>query len=308
MDKSIVCAGSVALDTTTTPSGKVTDALGGAASFFSVAASFFCPVHLVSVVGEDFPKEHWKLFEGRGIDLSGVQVVQGGRTFRYESEFSSDLNDRKTISIQHNVLEDFDPIVPKSGQDASHAYLATMPPGKQAVFLGQLKRQELSFLDTIDFYIDTDLGRLRKVIEMVDGMVLNDSEARKLTGEGSLLQAGRKIAAMGPKIVVVKKGEHGCLLFFDWRVYPFPAFPLEHVVDPTGAGDAFAGGLVGCLARDGVTRDNLNAASLRKAVAYGNVMGSFAVEEFSLGRLAKLNPNEIEGRLDEYRQMLQHLQ
>jgi sugar/nucleoside kinase (ribokinase family) len=307
MEKSIACAGSVALDTTTTPTGKVADALGGAASFFSVAASFFCPVHLVSIVGGDFPKSHWKLFEDRGIDLTGVQVVAGGKTFRYESEFTNDFNQRKTISTQLNVLEEFDPKVPKSAAGASHAYLATMPPAKQEAFLGQLKKQELSFLDTIEFFIDTDRQSLDKVIGMVDGVVLNESEARKITGENSLLKAGKKISAMGPKIVVVKKGEHGSLLFFDSKVYPFPAFPLDDIVDPTGAGDAFAGGLMGCIAKEGITRSSVNAGALRKAVAYGNVMGSFAVEEFSLGRLAKLKNSEIDARLDEYRHMLDHL-
>ncbi len=187
MANSIMCVGSVALDSTRTPFGSVEGALGGAASYFSYSASFFCPVHLVSVVGGDFPDSHWKFLAGHGIDMQGVRVEKAGKTFRYESEFSYDLYNRKTIATHLNVLEGYKPVVPAGARGCSHAYLATMPPAEQAHALAQLESPQLSFLDTIEYFIDNDLADLKKAVSMVDGVVLNDAEARKLTGENSLL-------------------------------------------------------------------------------------------------------------------------
>jgi sugar/nucleoside kinase (ribokinase family) len=305
--QSILCAGSIALDTTRTPFATAERVLGGAASYFSYSASFFSPVSLVSIVGNDFPKEHWDFLAKRtGLDLAGVQRSASEKTFFYDSSFGYDLGGRTTNETQLNSLATFNPVVPNSAAENSRfVYLATMPPQKQLAVLKSVKNCGFSAMDTIEFYINTEREALLKTIAAVDCLVLNDAEVRLLTKESNLLKAGKKIWDMGPKVVVIKKGEHGCLLFYHGAVYPFPAFPLEELKDPTGAGDSFAGGFIGYLAKHGVERDGLTPAQLRKAIAYGSVMGSFAVEDFSLKRLAAIDAEDIAERFEQYRSLVQ---
>lgn len=279
--------------------------LGGAAAYFALAARFYATVGVVSAVGDDFREEHWKQLALPGIDLSGVQRVAGGKTFFFDSSFSYDLNSRKANKTEANVLAEFEPAVPKQvAEKAQFVYLATLHPSKQLKLLEQVGARQLCVLDTIEHYIENDLPELEKVMERVDGVVLNDSEARMIAGTPNLLKAGKTILEKGPKLLVIKKGEDGALLFFGGRVYPFPAFPLEEIVDPTGAGDAFAGGLVGYLAKHSVGRGELDGRQLRNAVAHGTVMGSFAVEEFSVGGLSKIGWQDVERRLEEYKALL----
>ncbi len=301
-----MCAGSVALDTTRTPFKTVERVLGGSASYFAVSAGFFAPVSVVSAVGGDFPQQDWNFLASRpNVDLQGVQRIADGRTMFFDSSFGHDFYARKQNVLELGVLGEFEPVVPTGAAEKSgFVYLASMPPAKQRKVIEQVKNRKLVLADTIQYYVENDLPELKKTIALVDGMVLNDAEARLLTGEASLLRAGKKIWAMGPKAVVVKKGEHGCLLFFAGAVYPFPAFPLEEVTDPTGAGDSFAGGLLGCLAKDGVTSERLSAGTLRKAIAFGTVMGSFAVEDFSLNALAGITKDDIDARVEQYRALL----
>src|SRR3989344_6652729 len=286
MPSPILCAGSIALDTTRTPFHTAERVLGGSVSYFSLAAGFFAPVSLVSVVGNDFPKEHWDFLAGRkDLDLSGVQRSANEKTFFYDSSFGYDLGARTPNETQLNSLGTFQPAVPKAAADScGFVYLATMPPSKQLSVLKQVKNCRFSAIDTIKFYLDTDRTELLKALAAVDCVILNDDEVRMLTGESNLLKAGPKGWGLGPKVVIIKKGEHGSLLFFGGAAYPFPAFPLEDLKDPTGAGDAFAGGFMGYLAKHGVGRDGLTSAQLRKAIAYGTVMCSFAVEDFSVNR------------------------
>ncbi len=303
---SVLCAGSIALDTTRTPFFTAERALGGSASYFAIAASFFAPVSVVSVVGSDFPQSDWDFLEKRaGLDLSGVERSASEKTFFYDSSFGYDLGSRTTNETQLNCLAGFKPTVPPLAQQSRHVYLATLAPGQQLSVLRQVKNCAFSAMDTIEFFINTERPALLKTIAAVDCIILNDSEARLLTGEGNLLKAGKKIWAMGPKVVVIKKGENGSLLFYSGAVYPFPAFPLEDLKDPTGAGDSFAGGFMGYLAKHGVERDGLTPSQLRKAIAYGTVMGSFAVEDFSLNRLASIEADDVATRFEQYRALVQ---
>ncbi len=301
---SITCSGSIALDTTRTPFKTVERVLGGAASFFSLAASFFAPVHVCSIVGEDFPETYWQLL-AKKANLEGVQRAKG-KTFFFDSTFSFDLYHRHANKTELNVLGEFEPVLTDAAQQSEFIYLATMPPEKQLSVLKQAKNKKLAFMDTIEFYIKTEKDVLLKTIAAVDGVVLNDVEARMLTEESNLIKCGRKIHSLGPRIVILKKGEHGSILFYENKVIPFPAFPLEVIVDPTGAGDAFAGGFVGSLAKNWKqTRDSkLKTQDLKIAMAYANVMGSLAVEDFSVNRLASATQSEIEKRFTEYCELL----
>lgn len=297
---SIACTGSIALDTTRTPFKTAEMVLGGAASYFSLAAGFFATTYISSVVGDDFPTAYRSLL-ARRADLTDLQ--QGnGRTFHFDSTFSYDLYHRHANKTELNVLADFVPRFSGPAQESEILYLATMPPGKQMAALGQVPLRQLVFMDTIELYVKTERADLESLLKQVDGVVLNDAEARMLTEESNLVKAGRKIHAFGPRIVVLKKGEHGSLLFYEERVIPFPAFPLENVVDPTGAGDAFAGGLLGALARQNALRPTLQ--QLKTAMAYANVMGSLAVEDFSVTRLADATSRDVESRFREYCELL----
>lgn len=297
---SILCSGSIALDTTRTPTRTVERVLGGAASYFGYSASFFAKVGAVTAVGGDFPQEYWDLLAKR-IDLSGVQRIAGAKTFFYDSSFDSQGN-RTANATDLNILGDYDPLIPPRLSNPHLLYLATMPPAKQESVLTQTACR-LSFLDTISYYIENDGDALRHVLGLVDGVLLNDEEAAELTGESGV-KAGKALQELGPKIAIIKHGAHGCTLFFDDKAYPFPAFPIENALDASGAGDSFAGGLAGVLTALKATRDNVDAPVLREAVAVGSVMGSFAVEGFSLDGLARLKDADIRERLKEYKALL----
>ena len=291
---SALVVGSVALDTVITPFGRADDALGGSASFFSVAARHFTPVSIVAIVGEDFPQKHVDLFKQRNIDVEGL-VRAPGKTFRWTGEYHFDLNSRTTLDTQLNVFADFDPTVPPAYRDPRFLFLANIDPTLQRKVLDQVNRPEMVLLDTMNFWIEGARASLMETLKKVDVVFLNDSEARELTGEWNLIKAARAVFALGPSVVVVKKGEHGSLLFTREFTFAEPAFPIELLFDPTGAGDTFAGGFVGHLARC----QDINEMELRRAVVCGTVMASFSVESFSLDRLAATTTEEIAARTRE---------
>jgi sugar/nucleoside kinase (ribokinase family) len=277
--------------------------LGGAASYFSLSASHFTKVYASSVVGADFPQEYWKMFETKDVGVKDVQQKPEGKTFFYDSTFSFDLYHRHANKTELNVLGEFEPTLGEKAKQSEFLYLATMPPAKQKNVLRQAVGRKLAFLDTIELYMaEPYRAELVSVLGLVDGMFLNDAEARMLGEEPNLIKCGKKIQKLGPKTVVIKKGEHGCLLFHENKVLPFPALPLEDIKDPTGAGDSFAGGFMGALAARGAVHPKLE--DLKVAIAYGNVFGSFAVEEFSVDKLVKIKKEDIDKRYKEYCEML----
>jgi sugar/nucleoside kinase (ribokinase family) len=291
---SVLVVGSIALDTIKTPVEEHADLLGGSASYASVAASFFAPVSLVGVVGDDFPKPHVDLFESRKIDIAGLEIVPG-RTFRWSGEYMWDLNTRETRSVELNVFEHFSPKIPPAYRNTPIVLLANIAPSLQHHVLDQVKEPRFIIADTMDLWISIAREDLLSLLKRVNMLILNDGEARQLTGDTSLIRAARKIREMGPEFVAIKKGEHGCLLFGpQGAFFSCPAYPLEDIHDPTGAGDTFAGGVSGYLsAEDGkeITFDRL-----RKAVVYGSVLASFNVERFSLERLRTVTHDEIADR------------
>ena len=288
---SILVVGSVAYDTVETPFGKAERVLGGSASFFSVAASFFTPVRLVAVVGEDFGEAQLSAFRGRQIDLDGLERT-AGKTFHWQGKYSYDLNHRDTVCTDLNVFEFFKPRLPQSYRDVENVFLGNIDPELQLDVLQQVERPRLVACDTMNFWIDGKLEALRRTLARVDVLLVNDAEARELSGEWNIVKAARAIRAMGPRTLVVKKGEHGVLMFSDAGSFAAPAYPLEDVFDPTGAGDTFAGGFMGYLAgsADG------GEATLRRAVIMGSTLASFCVEAFSLDRLLRLTRPEIDER------------
>ena len=288
----LLVVGSVALDSVATPFGAVREALGGSATFFSYAASFFTGVRLLATVGEDFPREHLDLLRGRGVDIASLQVSKG-RTFRWAGEYGYDLNEAKTLDTQLNVFADFKPVLAPELRRIPYLFLANIDPVLQLDVLHQMdERPRLVALDTMNFWIRGKREALNRVLAEVDIVTVNDGEARELAGEPNLVRATRAIAAMGPKTVVVKRGEYGALLFSDGAFFMVPAYPLDSVYDPTGAGDSFAGGFVGYLA----ATDRVDAPAMRRALVYGSVIASFAVEDFSLNRLTRLTRQEIDAR------------
>ena len=301
---SILVVGSVAYDTVETPFGKADHVLGGSASFFSVAASFFVPVNLVGVVGEDFGEEQLKAFRGREIDLEGLERVPG-KTFHWAGKYSFDLNARETICTELNVFETFKPKIPARYRRSEHVFLGNIDPVLQRQVLDQVERPKLVACDTMNFWISGQPDELRKTLSRVDVLLINDAEARQLSGEWNMVKAARAIRAMGPRVLVVKKGEHGVLMFTEDASFAAPAYPLEEVFDPTGAGDTFAGGFLGCLASQagGGTRDRADGAALRRAVIMGSTLASFCVEAFSLDRLLKLTREEIDARFRLFKQL-----
>jgi len=295
----LLIVGSMALDSVRTPVGEVTNALGGAADYSSVAASFFSPVKLVGVVGSDFPQEHLDFLSSKGIDLGGVQIVEGGKTFRWSGYYDFDLNVAHTLDTQLNVFADFSPTLPEEYVNADYVFLANIDPDLQLQVLNQVKNPKLTMCDTMNFWIGGKRDSLIKVLERVDIAVVNDAEARQLTGLMSTVKAAKAIQNIGPKTVIIKKGEHGALLFHGDEHFSAPSYPLEDIVDPTGAGDSFAGGFIGYIA----SQDNIEPSVLRKAVVHGSVMASFNVEDFSLNRMRTLDLAQIAARYREFQKI-----
>ncbi len=294
----VLTVGSVAFDSIKTPSGEVSRIVGGAATFFSVVASFFTHVRLVAVVGEDFGETEMKLFAGRKIDLAGLQRVSG-ETFRWKGEYGQNLNTRQTIYTQLNVFEDFKPHIPETFQASPIVFLANIHPTLQLEVLDQVQEPEFVALDTMNYWIEGALDELKKVLQRVDVVVINDEEACLLSRESNLIKAGRAILEMGPSRVVIKRGEYGALMVSPSGFFATPGLPIEDVVDPTGAGDTFAGGFVGYLASAGTFTDDI----YRQAVICGSAMASLSVEDFGLSRLLGLTDEDIRGRFEAFKQL-----
>jgi len=289
---SLLVVGSVAFDALETPFGKVERTVGGAATYFSVAASFFTHVNLVGVVGDDFTAREAAIFRNRRIDISGLERASG-KTFFWSGRYTDNLNDRVTLATDLNVFADFAPKLPPSYRDSSYIFLANIDPTLQRSVLSQVRRRpRLVALDTMNYWIERTPAELRKTLRHVQVLMINDSETRQLSSEHNLLRAARHIFRLGPRTLVIKRGEHGAMMVHARSVFSVPAFPLDEVHDPTGAGDSFAGGFMGYLASEGSTSD----AALRRAMVYGSVMGSFAVERFGLDRLRRLTRAEIRAR------------
>ncbi len=299
---SVLVVGSIALDTVKTPVEEHADQLGGSASYAAVGASFFSPVKLVGVVGDDFPKAEFEFWKSRGIDAAGVQQV-GGKTFRWSGEYAWDLNTRETRSVALNVFENFQPDLPENFREAEFVLLANIAPSLQSHVLDQIERPRFVVADTMDLWIETTRKDLDALLPRIDLLILNDSEARQMTNDTSLIRAGRALRRMGPRYVAVKKGEHGALLFGPDDFFSCGAYPLEDIHDPTGAGDTFAGGLAGYLA--GKSDGEIDFPLLRRAVIFGSVLASFNVEAFSLERLRTLTTEEIDERYEMFRVMSQ---
>lgn len=292
---SLLVVGSVAFDSVATPFGVRDGVLGGSASFFSVAASRFAPVRLVAVVGEDFPAEHLSMFETHGIDLAGLERAPG-RTFRWAGRYHENMNQRDTLSTDLGVFEGFNPKLPPGWDDTPYVFLGNIHPALQLKVLGQVRRPRLVACDTMNLWIDSTRDALRQVLARVDLLAVNDDEALMLAQEDNLVRAARAIRAMGPRWVVVKRGEHGALLFGEGRIFAVPAYPLEEVRDPTGAGDSFAGGFMGHLA----LAPRITEGAVRRAMVMGSVMASYCVEDFSLDRLKGVTPADVQSRYHEF--------
>lgn len=296
----LLVVGSVALDSVETPYGMVENALGGSAVYFSVSASYFTNVGVVAVIGRDFPEDHLNFLKSKRIDLRGLKR-ESGLTFHWKGRYSGDLNEAETIDTQLNVFEDFRPYIPEEYRESSFVFLANIDPELQLNVLEQVKRPKLTICDTMNFWIEGKLGQLKEIIKRVDILIINEGEVRQLSRETNLIKAYQKISSYGPKVLVIKQGSYGALLFTPSSVFSAPAYPLEELSDPTGAGDCFAGGFVGYLAKSQDTAED----ELRKAVIYGSVMASFNVEDFSLGRLKTLTIDEIEKRFESFRKLTQ---
>lgn len=297
---SLLVVGSVAIDSIETPTHSRDRIIGGSATHFSYAASFFAPVRLVGVVGEDFPAEYRQLLADRDIDLSGLHTVKGGKTFYWKGKYLPNMNDRETLEVQLNVFGDFKPTLPEEFRRSDYVFLANGSPATQMSVLDQVTGPRLIVADTMDLWIREHHEGLMKLLSRVDGLVLNDSETKLLTGEENLVVAGHKVRELGPKFVVVKKGEHGAIFFSDHETYVLPAYPTDRVIDPTGAGDAFAGGMMGYLA----AKNNFEPQTLKEAMAYGILVASFNVEDFSLNRLRQIDRGDLDLRMEKYRRML----
>ena len=298
----IVSVGTVAFDAIETPFGKTDKIVGGACTYISLSAAYFNDSpNLISVVGEDFTKETIDLFKKRGINTEGLQIKEGEKTFFWSGKYHQDMNTRDTIDTQLNVLESFDPIVPNSYQDCDILMLGNLTPSVQMKVIQQMEtRPKLIVLDTMNFWMEIAMDDLKEVIKQIDVLTINDEEARLLSGEHSLRKAAKIILQMGPKYLIIKKGEHGALLFGDNNIFYAPALPLEEVFDPTGAGDTFAGGFVGHLS----TCDSINWEAMKKAIIVGSAMASFTVEKFGIERLVALDENQIEERINEFKKLV----
>jgi sugar/nucleoside kinase (ribokinase family) len=295
-EMSILVVGSVALDTIETPYGRAEEVLGGSAAYFSVAASYFAPVKVVAVIGDDFPPHERVILSSPNIGLEGLEVRKG-RTFRWTGKYHEDMNIRDTLDLQLNVFADFSPVLPPQYRDTPFVFLGNINPGLQGGVLDQLTQPRLIACDTISHWIEWARPELETLLERVEVLIINDEETRLLGRERNIVRAARKVLDLGPRTLLVKRGEYGVLLFSANSVFAVPAYPLEEVFDPTGAGDSFAGGFLGYLAHSG----DLSEAGLRKAIVYGSVVASFAVEDFSLRRFSTLTRDDIERR---YRQFV----
>jgi sugar/nucleoside kinase (ribokinase family) len=300
---SLVVVGTVAFDAIETPFGKTDKIIGGAATYSGTAASYFTKdIKLVSVVGDDFPKAQIAQFHAHGIKTEGLQIKNGQKTFFWSGRYHTDMNTRDTLDTQLNVLLDFDPVIPESYQDCEFLMLSNLMPRLQKDVLDRLrKRPKLVVMDTMNFWMETQMESLMEIIGLVDVLTVNDSEARQLTNEYSLVKAAQKILKMGPKYLIIKKGEHGALLFNNEQVFFAPALPLEDVFDPTGAGDTFAGGFIGHIAQ---TKD-ISFDNMKRAIIFGSAMASFCVEKFGLERLESLTQDEIDQRVQEFIDLVQ---
>jgi len=299
---SLLVTGSIAVDSIKTPFGQRADCLGGSSIYFSMAASFFTPVRLVGVVGKDWPFDLRQVFAGRNVDLQGLEVREGSKTFRWQGSYAGDMNEAKTDKVELNVLAEAAPVIPDAFKDSSLVFLANTAPALQLQLLNQLNSPKLAVADTMNLWIDTARGDLLELLKRVDGLVLNEGEAKMLTGINSLAAAAKEIVKLGPQFVVVKKGEHGTLLLTNRQEYfMLPAYPTDRVMDPTGAGDSFAGGMMGYLARE----DNYEPATLKKAIAYGTAVASLVIEDFSLDRWKSAAPKDIEQRFQRLKEMVQ---
>jgi sugar/nucleoside kinase (ribokinase family) len=296
----LLVVGSVAIDNVETPTTRRDNLLGGSATHFSYAASFFTSVRLVGVVGADWPQEHTQLLVDRGIDTSGLQQVKDGKTFTWTGRYHDNMNDRDTLEVELNVFGEFDPVLPENYKRAKYVFLANGVPAVQMKVLSQVPGRRLAVADTMDLWIKTTRDDLNELLTQLDGLVLNDSEAKLIADTENLVTAGHRVREMGPKFVIIKKGEHGAMFFSEHETYVLPAFPTQNVVDPTGAGDSFAGGMMGYLSE----RDNFDPDTLKTAMAYGILVASFNVEGFGLERLTEIKREDIDARMEEYRQML----
>ncbi|WP_428937330.1 PfkB family carbohydrate kinase [Fontivita pretiosa] len=297
---SLLVTGSIGIDTVETPFGRREDVIGGSAVYFAYAASFFTPVRLVGVVGEDCPRTVFELFKGRDVDISGVEVRKGSKTFRWQGSYLKDINEAVTVKVDLNVLAERAPRIPQGFCDSKYVFLANTHPVLQQEMIHSLNGARLIVADTMNLWIQTERKELCKLLGRIHGLVLNDGEARLLTEQKNLIQAARDVLKMGPKFVVIKKGEHGCLMCSDRDTFVLPAFPADRVVDPTGAGDSFAGGMMGYLA----TQGSFSASTIKRALAFGTVLASFTISDFSLGGLQSITREDIDERWNQYKQAM----
>jgi sugar/nucleoside kinase (ribokinase family) len=293
----ILVVGSVAIDSIKTPFGEREEALGGSATYFSTAASFFNKVEIIATVGEDFPAKYIKLFEKRGIGTEGLHVVKGGKTFRWKGSYGQDLNTAHTIYTHLNVFQDFKPEIPRDLRNTEFVFLANIDPVLQYSVLKQMKKPKLVACDSMNYWIENKKADFEKLMDHIDILLLNETEARMFTGESNLMKAARLIVAMGPKAVVIKKGEHGVIYFSKDSYFVTPAYLLESLYDPTGAGDTFAGGMIGYLSKAG----KITETAIRNSIVYGSILASFAVEDFSVNKLLEISMADIKARFDHFK-------
>ena len=297
---SLLVTGSIGIDTVETPFGKRDDVIGGSAIYFSYAASFFTPVRLVGAVGEDCPAKMFSVFEGRDVDTTGLERRAGSKTFRWHGSYIKDMNEAQTVEVDLNVLAERAPKIPDQYLDSKYVFLANTHPALQQQMLGSLKGPKLTVADTMNLWITNERPELLKLLKKIDGLVLNDGEARLLTEQKNLILAAREVLKLGPKFVVIKKGEHGCMLCTQKGTFVLPAFPADTVVDPTGAGDSFAGGMMGYLS----TQGNTSPSTIKRALAFGTVVASYTISDFSLGGLQKTTREHIDERWNHFKQAM----
>src|SRR3954469_398109 len=297
---SLLVTGSIGIDTIETPAGKRDNVVGGSAIYFSYAASFFTPVRLVGVVGEDCSMNFGAVFKGRGVDTTGLEMRKGSKTFRWHGSYLKDLNEAVTERVDLNVLAEQAPKIPAPYLDSKYIFLANTHPALQQQMLGSLKAPKLIVADTMNLWIQTERPELCKLLNRIHGLVLNDGEARLLTEKKNLIEAARDVLKMGPKFVVIKKGEHGCMMCSERGTFVLPAYPADKVVDPTGAGDSFAGGMMGYLA----TQGNFSPATIKRALAFGTVVASYTISDFSLAGLESTDREQIDERWHQFKQAM----